>query len=67
MKQCSVSEYAVEMAIRQIELKEVLLPYFAAAVGVRNCGEMCGAIQTYRDVTEFGKHLEVAAGTAAKI
>jgi hypothetical protein len=36
-------------------------------VGVRHCGEMCGAIQTYRDVTEFGKHLEVAAGTAAKI
>ena len=48
-------------------MREVLLPYFAAAVGVRHCGEMCGAIQTYRDVTEFGKHLEVAAGPQPKI
>src|SRR5215471_4415792 len=28
---------------------------------------MRGAIQPYRDVTEFGKHLEVAAGAAPKI
>ena len=28
---------------------------------------MRGAFQTYRDVTEFGKHLEVAPGSAAKI
>jgi hypothetical protein len=67
MKQCSVSEYAVEMAIRQIELKEVLLLYFAAAMGVRHYCEMRGAFQTHRNVTEFGKHLEVAAGPAAKI
>jgi len=30
-------------------------------------GEMRGAFQTYRGMTEFGKHLEVAAGSAAKI
>jgi hypothetical protein len=55
------------MAIRQIELEEVLPPYFAAAMGVRHYCEMRGAFQTHRDVTEFGKHLEVAAGPAAKI
>jgi hypothetical protein len=27
---------------------------------------MRGAFQPYRDVTEFGKHLEVAAGPAAE-
>jgi hypothetical protein len=35
MKERRVGEYAVEMAIRQIELEEILLPYFAAAVGAR--------------------------------
>ena len=67
MKQCCVGEYAIEMEIRQIELKKILLPYFAAAMGARHHREMHGAIQPYRDVTEFGKHLEVAAGPAAKI
>src|SRR6516165_11222893 len=55
------------MAVRQIELKKILLPYFAATMGARHHGEMWGAIQPYRDVTELGKHLEVAAGPAAKI
>jgi hypothetical protein len=55
------------MALRQLELKKILLPYFAAAVGARHHGEMLGAIQPYGDVTEFGKHLEVAPGPAAKI
>jgi hypothetical protein len=36
-------------------------------MGARHDGEMCGAFQTYRGMTEFGKHLEVAAGPAAKI
>jgi hypothetical protein len=55
------------MVIRQIELEEILLPYFVAAVGARHRGEVRDAFQTYRDVTEFGKHLEVAPGPAAKI
>ena len=67
MKQRRVGEYAVEMAIRQIELEEILLPYFAAAVGARHYGEARGAFQTYRDVTELGERLEVASGPAAKI
>jgi hypothetical protein len=36
-------------------------------MGARHDGEMRGAFQTYRDVTEFGKYLVVAAGPAAKI
>src|SRR5918995_3710180 len=67
MKQRGVGEYAIEMVVRQIELEEILLPYFAAAMGARHHGEMRCAFQTYRNVAEFGKHLEVAAGPAAKI
>jgi urease beta subunit len=36
-------------------------------VGVRHYGEARGALQTDRNVTEFGKHLEVAPGPATKI
>ena len=67
MKQRGVGEYAIEAVIRQIELEEILLPYFAARMGVRHCGEMRCPFQPYRNVTEFGKHLEVAARPAAKI
>src|SRR5262245_59666028 len=67
MKQRGVGEHAIEMVARQIELEEVLLPYVAAAVGTRHYGQALGAFHTDRDVTEFGKHLEVAAGPAAKI
>src|ERR1700676_4123040 len=67
MKQRGVGEYAIEMAIRQIELEEILLPYLAAAMGACHRGEMRGAFQAYRDVAQFGKHFEVAAGPAAEI
>jgi hypothetical protein len=33
MKQRSVGEYTIEIAIRQIELEKILLPNFTAAVG----------------------------------
>jgi hypothetical protein len=36
-------------------------------MSARHCGEIRGAFQTYRDVTEVGKHLEVASGPAAEI
>ena len=67
MKQRRIGEYSIEIVIRQTKLQEILLPYFAAAVGARHLDEMFGAFQTYCDVTEFGKHLEVAAGPAAEI
>ena len=67
MKQCGVGEQAIEMVIRQIELEEILLPYFAAAVGARHYGQPRGTFQANGDVTEFGKHLEIASGPAAKI
>jgi hypothetical protein len=66
MKQCGVCKNAIEMAIRQIELEEVLLPYLAAAMGVGHGGEMRGAFQSYRNVTEVGKRLEVTAGPQPK-
>ena len=67
MKQRRVGEYTVKMAIRQIELEEILLPYFAAAVEARHYGQARGAFQTYRGVTELGECLEVASRPAAKI
>ena len=67
MKQRGIGEYAVETIIRKLELEEILLPYFAAAMGARHHGKMCRAFQAYRNVTEFGKHLEVATGPATKI
>jgi hypothetical protein len=67
MKQRSVGEYPVEIVIRQIKLQKILLPYFAAAMGARHLDEMSGTFQTCCDVTEFGKHLEVAAGPTAEI
>ena len=63
--QCGVGEYAIEMAIRQIELKKILLPYFAAAMGraiTANAGHdrppRCDRVR---------QTPEVAAGAATKI
>ena len=67
MKERGVGEYAVETAVGQIELEEILLPHFAAAVGARHFGEARGAFKTYRDVTELGERLEVASRPAAEI
>src|SRR6516165_8190444 len=67
MKQRGVGEHAIEIVIRQIELEKILLPYLAAAVGTRHCSELRGTFQTYGNVTEFGKHLEITSGPAAKI
>jgi len=67
MEQRGVGEYTIEIVIRQVELEKILLPNFAAAVGTRHVGEMCGAFQTNRDVTEFGNHFEVSPGPAAKV
>src|SRR5260370_33129422 len=67
MKQRRVGEHAIKTATRQVELEEILLPYFAAAVGARHRGGLWGALQTNRDMTAFGKRLEVASGPAAEI
>src|SRR5260370_4177620 len=67
MKQRRVGEHAIKTATRQVELEEILLPYFTAAVGARHHGGVRGALQTNRDMTAFGKRLEIASGPAAKI
>jgi len=67
MKERGVGEYAVEAAIRQVEVEEILLPYFGAAVGPRHGGQVRGAFQAYGDVTELGERLEVASRPAAEI
>ena len=67
MKQRSVGEYSIEIVIRQIKREEILVPYFTAAMDARLLDEMLGTFQTYCDVTEFSKHLEVAAGPAPEI
>src|SRR5258706_13032573 len=67
MKQRRVGEDAIKTATRQVELEEIPLPYFAAAVGARHRGAVRGALQTNRDMTAFGKRLEAASGPAAEI
>jgi len=66
MKQRGVGEYTVEVVIRQIELEKILLPNFAAAVGTRHVGEMCGAFQTDRDVTGSATTLRSRPGPQPK-
>ena len=67
MKQRGIGEDTVEMAIRQIELQEILLPYFATAIDARHRGETRSAVQTDRAVTAVGQDFEVAARPAAQI
>src|SRR6516162_5054468 len=67
MKQRGVSEYAIEIVLGKIELEEILLPYFAAAISACHGGELRGAFQAYCDVAEFGKDLKVTPRPAAKI
>src|SRR5215813_6414824 len=40
MKQRGVGEYIIEIVLRQIELEEILLPHFAAAVRARHYCEV---------------------------
>ena len=43
MKQRRVGDHAIKTTTRQVELEEILLPYFAAAVGARRRGGVRGA------------------------
>src|SRR5450631_3342666 len=67
MKQRGVGKHAVEIFFRQLKLEEILLPYFAAAMGACHRCKMHGAFQTDGDVTLFRKHLEIAPWSAAKV
>src|SRR3954466_15435025 len=67
MKERRVGEYAVETALGQLELQEILLPDFGAALGARHCGQARGAFEAYRDVAERRERLEVASRPAAEI
>jgi hypothetical protein len=67
MKQCCVGEHAIETVARQVKLEKILLPNLAAAVRARHRGEVRGAFQSNRDMTAFGKRLEVAPRSAAEI
>ena len=62
----SLGEHAIEIFFRQCEFEEILLPYFAAAIGACHCCKMHGAFQTDRDVTLFGKNFEVAPWSRLK-
>jgi len=55
VKKRRIGEDAIEILIRQIELKKILLPYGAAAVGPRHGGKARRSLQTDRDVAKPGK------------
>ena len=67
MKQRGVGEHAIEMFLRQYELKKILPPYFAPAMGKRHGDEMLGPFQTDRIMALFDERFEVAPRPAAKV
>jgi hypothetical protein len=67
MKQRGVGEHTIEMFLRQCELKKILPPYFAPAMGTRHGNEMLGAFQTDRIMALLDERFEVAPGPAAKV
>jgi hypothetical protein len=42
MKQLGIGEHIIETVIRQIEVQEILLPHFTAAVNACHRSEACG-------------------------
>ena len=60
MKQRGVGEHTIEMFLRQCELKKILPPYFAPAMGTRHGDEMLGAFQTDRILALLDERFEVA-------
>ena len=67
MKERRIGEYAVETALRQIELEEILLPHFAAAGGACHGDEGGRALQPDRSVSAGGERLEVTSRSATEI
>jgi hypothetical protein len=67
MKQRGGSRTRHRNGSRQIELNKILLPHHAAAAAKRHFHETRGTFQTYCDMPEFGKRLEVTSRPAAKI
>src|SRR6516165_89922 len=67
MKQRGVSEYAIEIVLGKIELEEILLPYFAAAISASHRAERRASCQTCCNVAGCSKDLKVTPRPAAKI
>ena len=67
MKQGSIGEYAIEVSARQGELKKVLMPHFAAAIGSRHVDKTYGSLQPNGNMTKLRKNFQITAGPAAKI
>src|SRR6266446_4332954 len=67
MKQSGVGEHAIEPALRQIELEEILLPHLAAALIACHRRKACGAFQADRNMIECREYLEVTPRPAAEI
>ncbi|EPN20043.1 hypothetical protein A259_09734 [Pseudomonas syringae pv. actinidiae ICMP 19070] len=67
MEQHRIGENAIEAALRQVELKEVLLKDFATGFGTGHLGEALGAIKPDRNVPHCRERLQVTPRPAAKI
>jgi len=67
MKQGSIGEYAIEVSARQGELKKVLMPHFAAAIGSRHLDKTFGSLQPNGNMTKLRKNFQITARPAAKI
>jgi hypothetical protein len=67
MKEGCIGKDAVEMTVWQVELEEILLPYFATAMSSGHCRKTRCAVQTDREVATIGQSLEIASRSAAQI
>ena len=67
MEERRIGEDAVELAGRQVEREEVLLPYLASGSGARHLDEALGAVEPNGHVAERGEGLEVAPRPATEV
>ncbi|RML40083.1 hypothetical protein ALQ97_200132 [Pseudomonas savastanoi pv. glycinea] len=67
MKQHGVGEDPVEAFAWQVQLQEILLPHFAAAVLACHSGEFLRAVEAHRNVPHAGKCLQIPPRAAAEI
>ena len=67
MEERGVGKNSVEILRRQIQLQKILVPYFAAAVLLRQLDEALRSVESDRFVSEIAKDLQIPAGTAAEV
>ena len=67
MKQRGIGEDPIEVRIREIELKKILLPHVAVGVGAGHCDETAGALEPNCGMAQLAEGREIAPRAAPEI